>query len=113
MYKQVIVVRSDLRLSKGKLAAQAAHASLDAYKKADPRVRAAWEQEGAKKVVVRVDDEKMLLDAFNLAKELKLPCSLIKDAGRTELAPGTTTSAGVGPAPEAAVDRVTGKMKML
>ena len=113
MYKQVIVVRSDLKLSKGKLAVQVAHASLDAYKKSDHKLRTEWEQTGAKKVVVKVSDSKELLMAFNLAKELKLPCSLIKDAGRTELAPGTMTAAGIGPAKESDVDKVTGKLKML
>ena len=113
MYKQVIVVRNDLKLSKGKLAVQVAHASLDAYKKSDNKLRHEWEHEGAKKVVVKVNDSKERLVTFNLAKELKRPCSLIKDAGRTELSPGTMTVAGIGPAKENDIDRVTGKLKML
>ena len=113
MYKQVIVVRKDLKLSQGKLAVQVAHASLDAYKKAQARERLEWEHEGAKKVVVKVADDKELLNAFNLAKELRLPASLIKDAGRTELKPGTMTAVAIGPAPEADVDKVTGKLKLL
>ena len=113
MYKQVIVVRNDLKLEKGKLAVQVAHASLDAYKKSDSRMRAEWEKEGAKKVVVKVDDSKELLKAFNIAKGLGLPCSLIRDAGRTQLEPGTMTAVAIGPAPEGDVDQVTGKLKLL
>ena len=113
MYKQVIVVRNDLKLSKGKLAVQVAHASLDAYKKADSILRTEWEKEGAKKVVVKVKDSSELLKAFNIAKSSGLPCSLIKDAGRTQLEPGTMTAAAIGPAPEQDVDRITGKLKLL
>jgi PTH2 family peptidyl-tRNA hydrolase len=113
MYKQAIVVRSDLKLSKGKTAAQAAHASLEAYKKAGSKERDSWEKEGSKKVVLKVESESELLKAFNLAKELHLPCSLIKDAGRTEVEPGTATAVGIGPAQEKEIDKVTGKLKML
>ena len=113
MYKQVIVVRNDLKLSKGKLAVQVAHASLDAYKKAEKKERALWEGTGAKKVVLKVKDNRELLRAFNLAKEYHLPCSLIKDAGRTELEPGTMTAVAIGPANEGDIDKVTGKLKLL
>ena len=113
MYKQVIVVRKDLKLSKGKLAVQVAHASLEAYKKTQGMPRMEWESEGSKKVVVKVEDSKEMLHAFNLAKDYHLPCSLIKDAGRTELPPGTMTAVAIGPAPESEVDRVTGELKLL
>ncbi len=103
----------DLKLSKGKLAVQVAHASLEAYKKTQGMSRMEWESEGAKKVVVKVEDSKELLRAFNLAKEYHLPASLIKDAGKTELAPGTMTAVAIGPAPDEDVDRVTGKLKLL
>ncbi len=113
MYKQVIVVRSDLKLSKGKLAVQVAHACLGAYKKSVSGIRSEWEQEGAKKVVVKVPDERELLKAFNLAKEHKLPSYLVRDAGRTEVEPGTMTAVAIGPAEEGEIDSVTGKLKML
>ncbi|MFH1337608.1 MAG: peptidyl-tRNA hydrolase Pth2 [Nanoarchaeota archaeon] len=113
MFKQVIVVRKDLKLSKGKLAVQVAHASIDAYKKTDKKVRESWESEGAKKVVVAVDDLKQLLDVKKRCHEQGLSCSLISDAGRTELPPGTTTVLGIGPCKESEVDKITGKLKML
>jgi PTH2 family peptidyl-tRNA hydrolase len=113
MYKQVIVVRKDLKLSPGKLAVQVAHASLDAYRKAGASLRSEWEQEGAKKVVVKVENQEELLKAFSMAKEARLPCSLIKDAGRTELPPGTITAVAIGPSEEGKIDKITGQLKLL
>lgn len=112
-YKQVIVIRSDLKLSKGKLAAQTAHASLDAYKKADGRVRSEWESTGSKKVVVKIEDLKGLMEIYEEAKQAGLPASLIRDAGRTELPAGTVTAVGIGPYEEADIDKITGNLKML
>jgi len=112
-YKQIIVIRSDLKLSKGKLSVQAAHASLEAYKKTDKAIRSAWDDSGSKKVVVKIEDLKGLMEIYEEAKRLKLPASLIRDAGRTELAAGTVTAVGIGPCEEGIVDKVTGKLKML
>jgi PTH2 family peptidyl-tRNA hydrolase len=113
MHKQVIAVRKDLKLDKGKLAVQVAHASLDSYKKASPQAREEWESEGSKKVVVKAEGLKELLDLQKKARLLGLPFSLIRDAGRTHLKPGTITCLGIGPAPESDIDKVTGKLKIL
>lgn len=113
MYKQVIAVRKDLKLDKGKLAVQVAHAALDSYRKADPDSRGTWEKEGSKKVVVKAESLKELLDIQKKARNLGLPCSLIRDAGRTQLKPGTITALGIGPAEEGSIDKVTGKLKIL
>ncbi|HLD57693.1 MAG TPA: peptidyl-tRNA hydrolase Pth2 [archaeon] len=113
MYKQVIVVRNDLKLSKGKLAAQVAHASLDAYLKADKDAVSEWELTGVKKVVLRAQDLKELMAIFDKLKSAKLKPSLIKDAGHTEIEPGTVTCVGVGPVEENQVNKITGHLKML
>lgn len=113
MYKQVVVVRRDLRLDKGKLAVQVAHASLDSYRKSDPDARKKWESSGGKKVVLKVDGLKDLLELHKKAKELGLPCSLIRDAGKTQIPPGTITALGIGPSREDDLDKVTGKLKIL
>ena len=113
MYKQVIAVRKDLKLSKGKLAVQVAHASLEAYKHADGRIRQAWESGGAKKVVVGVDGLNELQELHRKACSSKLPCALIRDAGKTELPPGTATALAIGPVQESDADSVTGNLKML
>lgn len=111
--KQVIVVRRDLKLSPGKLAVQAAHASLEAYRRADPKARHTWEETGAKKVVVRVPDLKSLLELHEKARKMQIPHALIKDAGRTEIPEGTITALGLGPCPEKDLDRVTRELKLL
>jgi PTH2 family peptidyl-tRNA hydrolase len=109
--KQVIAVRADLKLSKGKLASQVAHASVTAAEKSPQRK--GWIDEGQKKSVVKVASERELLEVFEAAKNLGLPAALIEDAGRTEIPAGTKTCVGIGPAPEKEVDKVTGRLKLL
>ncbi|MBR5998903.1 MAG: peptidyl-tRNA hydrolase Pth2 [Candidatus Methanomethylophilaceae archaeon] len=114
--KMVIVMRNDLKMSKGKIAAQAAHAAVNcafASKKKDPKNFDKWMSEGQKKVVVKVNSEKELFEIKSIADAAGLINSVITDAGRTEIAPGTVTCLGIGPAPESAVDKVTGDLTML
>ncbi len=111
--KQVIIVRQDLKLPKGKAAAQAAHASVDAVLKSDKRVVQDWVSEGMKKIVLKVEDEKELIRFFQMAKDLGLKASLITDAGKTYVAPGTRTCIAIGPDDEEKIDRLTGNLKML
>ena len=114
--KQVIVVRSDLKIGKGKLSAHVAHASLEGYKIAkakDSGVVSEWEGEGQKKVVVKVKDEAEMLEVYEQAKRARVPCALIRDAGLTQIAPGTITALAVGPWNEEEVDRLTGHLKLL
>lgn len=112
MYKQVLVIRTDLDLSKGKTAAQAAHAAVDAALKSDKKVLEAWLDEGQKKVVLKAG-LKELSDIGKKCRKLKIHFSLIKDAGLTELKPGTVTCLGIGPDKESKIDKVTGKLKLL
>jgi peptidyl-tRNA hydrolase, PTH2 family len=115
-YKQVIVFRSDLKLSKGKIAAQAGHAAISAAQEARKRHRDWWDAwlfEGQRKVAVKVENEDELLELEEQAKDLDLPNALIVDRGLTEVPPGTITCLGIGPAPEEMVDRLTGKLKLL
>ena len=113
MFKQVIIVRSDLKLSKGKTAVQVAHASLEAYKKADKKMASEWERKGAKKVVVKVSSLKELIEIFQRLKQLGFPCALIRDAGKTEVVPGTATAVGAGPVEEEKINKITSTLKML
>lgn len=110
--KQAILVRSDLKLPKGKMAAQAAHASVEAVLRSDREKVEEWRRSGMMKVVLRVADEKGLIEYMNNAKEHGLVAALITDAGRTVVAPGTKTCVGIGPDKEDIVDSVTGKLKM-
>lgn len=113
MYKQVIVVRKDLKMDKGKIAAQVAHASLEAYKKADTKDVIGWEAEGMKKVVVGVKDIKEFMEIKEMVKGANIPYSVIRDAGRTQIRPGTVTAMGIGPAKEEKINRITKNLKLL
>ncbi len=112
-YKQAIIVRSDLGMGKGKIAAQASHASLAAYKKATSQAREKWEASGTEKIVLRAAGEKELLELFEAGRRAKLPAALVKDAGHTQIPSGTATAVAIGPALEAEVDAITGKLKLL
>lgn len=115
-YKQVIVFRSDLKLSKGKIAAQAGHAAVSAAEEARRKHQTwwkAWMNEGQCKIAVKVKSEKELLDLEKKAKALSLPCALIVDRGLTEVPPGTITCLGIGPAPAEEVDKITGLLPLL
>ncbi len=111
--KQVILVRIDLKLDKGKLSAQVAHASVGAALKSDTETVKEWKEMGQKKVVLKVADEKDLFKYKQEAEDAGLITSLIKDAGKTAIAPGTITCLGIGPDSEEKIDSVTGKLKML
>jgi PTH2 family peptidyl-tRNA hydrolase len=116
LYKQVIVFHSDLKLSKGKIAAQAAHAAVSAAEEARKHRRKWWEDwidEGQRKIAVKVRTEKELLEVERQAKELELPCALIVDRGLTEVPPNTITCLGIGPAPSGKVDKITGRLPLL
>jgi len=115
-FKQVIVFRSDLKLGKGKLAAQAGHAAVSAAEEARKRWRTWWEAwlyEGQRKIAVKVKDEQELLYFEAKAKDLGLPNALIVDRGLTQVPEGTLTCLGIGPGPADLVDRLTGKLKLL
>ena len=114
--KQAIVVRTDLGMGKGKVAAQVAHASLSAAEAAQQRKEKwyeAWKDGGLAKVVLKVGSEPDLRELFLRAKSAGLPASLIEDRGLTQVEPGSVTCAGIGPAPDAEVDAITGKLKLL
>ncbi|MFH1682163.1 MAG: peptidyl-tRNA hydrolase Pth2 [Candidatus Woesearchaeota archaeon] len=112
-YKQVILLRQDLKLPKGKAAAQAAHASVEAVLKSDESRVKAWRREGMAKIVLKVKDEKELIRYFQQAKEEGLACSLITDAGKTVIAPGTKTAVAIGPDDEEEIDKITGSLSLL
>jgi PTH2 family peptidyl-tRNA hydrolase len=114
--KQVIVVRNDLNMRKGKMIAQGAHASLAAFMEADPDDPALldWLDGAGAKIAVSVPSEEALLDVYERARAAGLPCALITDAGRTEFGGvPTRTAVAVGPAWSDAVDAITGELKLL
>lgn len=112
-YKQVILVRMDLKLPKGKLASQVAHASVEATLRSEKKEVTEWRKQGMKKVVLKVDDQKELFFYVQQAKDQGLITATITDAGRTVVEPGTMTCAAIGPNEEEKIDSVTKKLKIL
>ena len=110
--KQAIVARTDLGMGQGKLAAQVAHASLSASEDASDRACSRWKGDGQKKVVLKADGKEELFELADRARAQGVPHAIIRDAGHTELEPGTVTTLGVGPANEDAIDRVTGHLSL-
>ena len=113
--KQVIVVRTDLEMGKGKIAAQVGHACVlgaENVRKSHPDWFESWWL-GQEKIVAKVSGPKELEEIKKYAIDLGLPWSEVTDAGHTQIAPGTTTCISVGPAPEELVDKVTGNLKLL
>ncbi len=115
-FKQVIAVRNDIKMGKGKLAAQVAHAAVASAletKSRNPEWFREWWNEGQAKIVVKVNDEDELRKLGKEAEGLKIASSLIVDRGLTQLEPGTVTCIGLGPAPSILIDRITGHLKLL
>jgi PTH2 family peptidyl-tRNA hydrolase len=116
MYKQVIVLRNDLKMGKGKLVAQGSHASLISFlntQKNNPTTAKEWLNEGQKKIVLKVNSEKELFEVFKDANIDGFPCCLIRDAGHTQIPSGTATAVGIGPDEEKKLEKITGKLKLL
>jgi PTH2 family peptidyl-tRNA hydrolase len=114
MYKLVVVVRDDLKLSKGKACAQVGHAVLDCFmRQSDTRLTKEWLKEGGKKVVLKCKDLKELHEVNQAAKNNRLVTAVIEDAGHTEVPTGTITCVGIGPDSEEKIDKVSGHLKPL
>ncbi len=114
--KQVIVVRQDLKMGKGKLAVQVAHAAVSSAEMARKHRKDwfdSWFRESQAKICVKVESENDLRKLKGKIDEAGLPNSLIQDAGLTQLEPGTTTCLGIGPVPSELADRFTGELKLL
>jgi PTH2 family peptidyl-tRNA hydrolase len=134
--KQVIVIRADLNMRKGKIASQAAHSSMSVFfQKLEPDGTSGWQAEPDnrkgwflpslkyfeeyingrfKKIVVYVNSEEELLAIHKQALDKKIHCSLIKDAGLTEFGGVPTyTAVGIGPWDSKEIDEITGHLKLL
>ncbi|KAF4450538.1 PTH2 family peptidyl-tRNA hydrolase [Fusarium albosuccineum] len=119
--KLVLVVRTDLGMTKGKIAAQCSHATLACYKTlsrspADSpqrKILNRWERLGQAKIAVQVKSQDEILELRRKARALGLTAEVIQDAGRTQIEAGSMTVLGVGPAPKSVVDQVTGGLKLL
>lgn len=115
-FKQVIVVRTDIGMGKGKIAVQVAHAAVEASSIAKSRNRVwydKWKDAGQAKVAVKAGSMEELYGLKSAAEKLGLPTAIIEDRGLTQLELGTTTCLAIGPGPSNLIDQVTGKLKLL
>ncbi|OQD73155.1 hypothetical protein PENDEC_c016G01951 [Penicillium decumbens] len=115
--KLVLVVRTDLGMTKGKIAAQASHATLACYKyyhahSPDSHILRRWERNGQAKIALQTKSEDELLLLQAQAMSLGLCARVIQDAGRTQIASGSRTVLGIL-GPKSVVDSVTGHLKLL
>lgn len=111
--KLVLIVRKDLKMGIGKIAAQCSHASVMAYQKSGSLLLLRWAASGHKKIVVECPDEQALLDIRDKAKEHRILTNVVHDAGHTQVAPGTSTVLAVGPAREDLINQITGHLRLL
>lgn len=128
MHKQVIVLRKDLNMRKGKCVAQGAHAALGALlawaRKTQPQPAGGvlipldahigpWLAGAFRKICVYVDSESALLALYVQAEAANLPCCLITDQGHTEFhGVPTHTALAIGPAEAEQVDVLTGGLPL-
>lgn len=111
--KLVLVVRKDLSMGVGKVAAQCSHASILAYKRSSKMMLLKWALNGQKKVVLGCPNEETLNNIKEEAKKSGLLTNVVRDAGYTQVEPNTATVIAVGPAKEEMVDKVTGHLRLL
>jgi peptidyl-tRNA hydrolase, PTH2 family len=111
--KLALVVRTDLGMGRGKIAAQVAHAAVTAVLESRDADVAAWISQGQPKVVLKVTTGEELLALARQARDDGLLAEVIHDAGRTQVEPGTVTCCAIGPADSDRVDRVTAGLSLL
>ena len=128
--KQVIIIRKDLKMRKGKIASQAAHASMkvffdimtcenDVYSFKLPASEVGaeiknWIDGSFTKITVGVNDLQTLLQLYEDAKQSNLLCALIEDNGLTEFSGNKTiTALAIGPAAVDKIDQITANLPLL
>ena len=100
----------------GKKCAQACHASVsssDLTREITKKIWKDWQNSGQKKVVLKIQNLELIKEIYEKVKKKKIPCFLVQDAGLTQLAPGTITALGIGPALSSDIDTITGDLKLL
>jgi PTH2 family peptidyl-tRNA hydrolase len=115
-FKQVIIVRRDVNMGTGKIAAQVAHAAVMGAEKVKASRREwfnSWFAAGQAKVVVKAKNIEELMEVRMRAEDLNLPVVQVQDSGLTQIPSGTVTCIGIGPAPSDLIDKVTFELKLL
>lgn len=119
--RMTLIVRQDLKMGKGKAAAQCLHATLALYKKItnpnspayNPQMVERWEGEnGQAKITLQVPNQEEMDMLFAQAMSLGVNSYIVHDAGRTQIAAGSATVLGLGPAPKLVIDEITSALKL-
>lgn len=115
--KLIYIVRNDLKMGKGKIAAQVGHATLGIYKKNLKERRnnllESWSNSGEAKIVCKVTNEKEMNKIKLQADKLGMCSHIVCDAGRTQIEAGTNTILVIGPDYENRLKQITGHLKLL
>ncbi|MFA6446544.1 MAG: aminoacyl-tRNA hydrolase [Candidatus Paceibacterota bacterium] len=111
--KQVIIARSDLSISRGKLASQVAHASVEAVLCSESEIVIGWRSEGMPKIVLQIGDQEKLRELIQRARHASLISVLIEDDGLTEFGDKTITCGAIGPDEANKINKITGGLKLL
>lgn len=112
----VLCVNQSLKMGKGKIGAQCAHAAIGVVLQllaTDLDLYMQWEQCGQRKIVVKMDDAQSMEALAGTAAAVGLPCYIMKDAGRTQVAPGSQTVLAIGPGTDLEIDQLTGHLHLL
>lgn len=116
-----LVIRQDLGMQKGKIAAQCCHAALSCFrlmamdssrKSYNPTMIARWLRGGQAKITLKCPNKEIMDELFAQAIAMGVNANVIHDAGRTQIEAGSATVLGLGPAPKAVLDQITGDLKL-
>jgi len=119
--RMALVIRTDLKMEKGKVAAQCAHAALGCFrliatdpskKSYNPLLTNRWLHGGQAKITLKCQNKEMMDELYAKALSLDVNAVVIHDAGRTQIAAGSATVLGIGPAPKSVLDQITGDLKL-
>lgn len=119
--RMALVIRQDLGMQKGKVAAQCAHAALSCFRliatdpnkmSYNPELTKRWLRHGQAKITLKCPDKEKMDELYAMAISLGVNAAVIHDAGRTQIAAGSATVLGLGPAPKAVLDQITGELKL-
>ncbi|WIA10058.1 hypothetical protein OEZ85_010268 [Tetradesmus obliquus] len=114
--KMVLCVNHSLGMGKGKIGAQCAHAAVGVigkYRKANEALFRMWERHGQPKIALKIQDEQHMAELAHKALQSGLPCYIVHDAGRTQIAAGSQTVLAIGPGYKSDIDRITGGLSLL
>lgn len=118
--RMALVVRTDLKMTKGKAAAQCAHAALGCYRlmlednlaSQNLTLLRRWEKTGQAKITLQVKSKEDLDLLFAKAISMNVNSYIVHDAGRTQIEAGSATVLGLGPAPKLVLDQITSDLKL-